>query len=389
MLTIQPKLNSNYTIPSQIKKDNNVNSFLTKNPQDVQTAPLSAICANKNINFKARITDDIEHKEYMKMSEEERDVYRRKHTDFFKLINISELYITRGRSTFSRLPLTFKGDMDDFIDVSRDYNKYRDNKIICVGRSPKWFLNTSLWMKDGIKTYDFCAFSSNWYKRDGNGGGRNQVLVKEKMPTPEEEKAYREYLGRPEVNCTPKEIVRAAKETGKPVIITDYIHSGCGLASFLDILSKFAEEDGILEDFAKSIKLVTLSSEEYLEYPLQCKNAFAKPTVILPDRLKPFDIEQEYHDMPGDIMSQVLINKNTNECRSTYFPPDAWTVYDPIKYKTGLIPDEILKTMPKKVVKRSVSRFTDAMKDFRNMMNFHILDSLNRKNLLKLQHITK
>lgn len=389
MLKIFPIFNTNYIQHSQTKKKDKINSSLTNPIQDIQPVPLSAVCVNKNVSFKARITDDIEHKEYMKLTEEEKDVYRRKHADFFKLINISELYIRRGRDKFSKLPLTFKTDMDDFIKVSSGYNKYRDNKIICVGRSPKWFLNTSLWMEGGIKTYDFCAFSSNWYKRDGNGGGKNQELVEEKMPTLEEEKAYREYLARPEVNCSPKEIVRAAKETGKPVIITDYIHSGCGLASFLDILSKFAEEDGILEEFANSIKLVTLSSEEYLEYPLQCKNVYSKPTVILPDRLKPFNIEQEYHDMPRDVMAQVLINKNTNECRSTYFPPDAWTVYDPIKYKTGLIPDDVLKTMPKKVIKRSVTRFTDAMKDFRNMMNFHILDSLNKRNLLKLHHITK
>jgi hypothetical protein len=88
-------------------------------------------------------------------------------------------------------------------------------------------------------------------------------------------------------------------------------------------------------------------------------------------------------------MSQVLINKNTNECRSTYFPPNAWTVYDPIKYKTGLIPDDVLKEMPRKVRKRTVSMFTDAMKDFRNLMNFHILDSLHKKDMLKLSHVTK
>lgn len=389
MLKVLPISNHNYSLYSHTE-NNSKSKLATTNPaQDTQTAPLSAIYANKNINFRGRITRDIEFEEYISMTEEEKQEYRDKHTNFFKLIDISELYITRGRNRFSRLPLSFKCDMDDFLKVSSGYNKYKDNKIVCVGRSPKWFLNASLWMKDGINTYDFCAFSSNWYKRDGNGGGKNQVLLEDKLPTPEEEKAYREYLARPEVNCTPQEIVKVAKETGKPVIITDYIHSGCGLASFLDILAKFAEEDGILEEFANSIKLVTLSSEEYLEYPLQCKNAFVVPTVILPDRLKPFNIEQEYHDMPRDVMSQVLINKNTNECRSTYFPPNAWTVYDPIKYKTGLIPDDILKTMPKKVQKRAVSKFTPAMKDFRNLMNFNILDSLNKRNLLKLQHVTR
>ena len=71
-----------------MKKDK-INSSLTNPIQDIQPAPLSSVCVNKNVSFKARITDDIEHKEYMKLTEEEKDVYRRKHADFFKLINIS------------------------------------------------------------------------------------------------------------------------------------------------------------------------------------------------------------------------------------------------------------------------------------------------------------
>ena len=47
--------------------------------------------------------------------------------------------------------------------------------------------------------------------------------------------------------------------------------------------------------------------------------------------------------MSSNVMKQILIDKNTNECRSTYFPPNAWGVYDPDKYKTGIIPDEELK----------------------------------------------
>ena len=388
MLRISPINYTNYAFSNKTNKPEEPQTSPVSTPQNIVKAPASAILLNNNISFKKRITEDIEKEDYLKMSEETKEEYRKKHADYFKLIDIKELYITRGRNKYSKLPLTHKTDMDDFLEVSKCYNKYKDNKIICVGRSPKWFLNASIWMKDGINTYDFCAFSSNWYERNGNGGGPIQTFVESRYPTEEEQKAFKEYIARPEVNCSPKTIVKAAKETGKPVIITDYIHSGCGLASFLDILSKFAEEEGILEEFANSIKLVTLSSEEYLDDPLQVVNAFAKPTVILPDRLKPFNIEQEYVDMPRDVMSQVLINKNTNECRSTYFPPAAWPVYDPIKYKTGLISNEEIKKIPtsiwSKIFHRTQVMFTDAMQDFRNLMNFHILDSLAKKKLLKV-----
>ena len=213
-----------------------------------------------------------------------------------------------------------------------------------------------------------------------------QFLKKDKLPTQEERIAYRNYLER--VNCTPQNIVDAAKKTGKPVIITDYIHSGCGLASFLDILAQFAKEDGILEEFANSIKLFTLSSIEYFDY-LEIDNTYSYyPALILPDILKPFKIEQEYHDMPMEVMKGVLIDKNTNECRSTYYPPIAWPIYDPDKYRTNLIPDDELRKL-KKVGSRMKIRFTDSMRDYRNLMNFRILDALNTRKLLKATHITR
>ena len=92
--------------------------------------------------------------------------------------------------------------------------------------------------------------------------------------------------------------------------------------------------------------------------------------------------------MSASVMREMLINKNTNECRSTYYPPAAWKIYDPTDFKTGLIQDKDLKNIPE-IMKRTSVRFTDGMKDYRNLMNFRILDALNSRNLLKLKHITK
>jgi hypothetical protein len=240
-------------------------------------------------------------------------------------------------------------------------------------------------MKDGIEDYDFIAFSSNWYDR-AELKNKQWLSSKRLPPTNEEKKAYKEYLKRK--NCYPTDIVKSFQDTGKQVIITDYIHSGCGLASFLDLLAQFAQEEGILDDFAKSIKLFTLSSMEYLE-DLGLRNDFMYPTMILPDILKPYKIEQEYHDMAYGVMDSILIDKNSNECRSTYYPPKAWLAYNPDKFRTGLVSDEELMKMSKKLRKRTGNEFTDAMKDYRNLLNFRILDGLNERGLLKLKHITK
>ena len=63
--------------------------------------------------------------------------------------------------------------------------------------------------------------------------------------------------------------------------------------------------------------------------------------------------------------------------------------YNPDKFRTGLIPDEELLKMSKKMIKRCGNGFTDGMKDYRNLLNFRILDVLNKRDMLKLKHITR
>ena len=91
------------------------------------------------------------------------------------------------------------------------------------------------------------------------------------------------------------------------------------------------------------------------------------------------------------LKKSILIDKNTNECRSTYYPSGAWTIYKPDKFKTGLIKDlkkvkDLIKLLPQN---KSVSAFKPVMRDYRNLLNFRILDGLNARNLLKKVHHSK
>jgi len=150
-----------------------------------------------------------------------------------------------------------------------------------------------------------------------------------------------------------------------------------------------AEEQGVLDEFAHSIQLFTMGSIEYID-DLGYDSWYAIPRVILPERLQPYNgvIKQEFHDMSASVLRSILIDKNTNECRSTYYPHSAWTVYNPKKYKTGIIEPEKLKEMPR-VRDGEVNTFTDAMKDYRNLMNFRILDYLHQNDMLKEKHRTR
>ena len=326
-------------------------------------------------NHESRTVAGVEYFAYKNMSEPMKRLMRKKCNEFNKKVDASEL----KNANKKYLPLMDDRSMKQFVDVCKVYCNLRNEPILCLGRSPKWFLNTALWMKGGIDDYKFVAFSKYWYRHDPDEG---MVRINSMAPTKEEIKSYKRYLK--SIQADPKHIVDVHKKTGKKVIITDYIDTGKGACSFLDLMSQIAEQEGVLEEFAKSIRIVGIGSMEYIESRHYDDEEVSEPSVPLPERLWPYkkEIKQEFHNMPLAVFEQMLINENTNECRATYYPHDAWTVYQPNRYKTGIITDKKLGELRKKCP-RSASNFTPAMRDYRNLLNFRILDYLNENGLLR------
>ena len=395
MLTISP-INQNMSFAVKNIKNN---SYSKENTNYVSKDYNPAYYMPANISFGRRIIPkDVGHASYKLLTEDQKDIYRTMYENFYKLINIDELYWSEGRNIYSKLPLSSDVDMEDFLKVAKSYNQYRadkangikENRIICLGRSPKWFLNASLWMKGGIQDYTFTAFSSNCYHRNGCGVGDKLFRDDMKEPTIEQAYAYKKYLKR--INCTPTDLVESAQKTGKPVIITDYIHSGSGVTSWLDLMSKYAKDDGVLDDFAKCIRLHTISSNDYIDNVLEYNNAFPHPRVLMPSKLEKYDIPQDYYDMTADVLKSMLVDKNTNECRSTFYSPQAWTIYSPEKFQIAqMTPEELQSAYDyhKKFggIFPNMDVWTDAMKDYRNLMNFRILDYLSTHDMLDNRNI--
>ncbi|MBE7712208.1 MAG: hypothetical protein E7Z87_00515 [Cyanobacteria bacterium SIG26] len=395
-----------------------------------QTSPIANVKVpagftyGANIHFRAKeinnITDisrpnpnrsvnNITHELYMEMTDwtkkRHRLMYKNFHTN--PCINHQELY----RPDQARLPLQDPKVMDKFIETSKIYTKYKDQPIICLGRSPKWFLNTALWMKDGINDYKFVAFSERWYWPDKVEGVRRRAS---EAPTDKEIRAYRRYLK--DVGADPITMVANMKKTGQKTVITDYINSGKGATSFLEVLADYADDLGILEEFSKSFEIVGIGSMKYMEELDPFAELISQPRVILPEKLWPYwrNIKQTYHDIDYNVFEDMLLNENVNECRSTYYPHRYWTAYRPDRLKTGIAIDP--KTISKKLdelaeiekkfgidktknklkynkdddtVKLYISSFSPAMGDYRNLMQFWILDNLAQRGLLKEKHTTK
>ena len=379
---------ANYSSQNKINFSQNINSETNKNTIKQNQYPTQSNLLNykyyqNKLNFlsfegdnrNTRRVPDIDYFEYKSLSSNMKQILRKKCIEFNKDVNINELKNEKK----AYLPLMDDRIMEEFLKVCDLYRGLKDEPILCLGRSPKWFLNTALWMKDGIDDYKFVAFSKNWYRYDRNEG---LIRMDRYAPTPEEKRAYKRYLKG--IQADPQHIVNVHKKTGKKIVITDYIDTGKGASSFLDIMSEIAEEDGILEDFAKSIRIFGIGCLDYIEKRYYDDEEISIPSVQLPEKLMPYkkEIKQEFHNMPLDLFEQMLINENTNECRSSFYPHEAWTVYKPNRYKTGMITSKKIEELKGKSPK-SVGNFTPAMRDYRNLLNFRILDYLAKHNRLR------
>jgi hypothetical protein len=352
------------------KKEQGMHEVNIPKQSEFAKIPFASLRAISNINFTAnfKAVPDIERMEYLSLSEEDKIRLRRKCAKFDKTVNPDDLFIISKRY----LPLSAKDEMKQFIEFSSQYNKLKGSPIICLGRSPKWPLSASLWMKDGIDDYSYVAFSKSWYdkKTDWQTGERYLEKNASMAPTEVQENAYKLYLKL--INADPKSIIESAQKAGKEVVITDYVQTSKGMTSFLDLASRYAEKQGVLDEFSKSIKFFLIGSKQYSESFYNDDEAIPDPRAVFPETLEkvlprtlfghPYP-QQEYHDMPLDIFKQVLVNENTNECRSTFYPKEYWQSMKPCHSKP---------------------QFSSGMRDFRNLLNFRILDYLNAKDLLKI-----
>ena len=346
---------------SNFSKPNKVFNSTERN----NTSELTGTNYVNQINFRSlykpeRTVIDIGFEEYKGLKESTKQRYRKLYKIYDKnpFINKEDLVDPK----YQYLPLQSEERLDKFFDISKEYLKYKGHPIVCLGRSPKWFLNTALWMKDGIDNYTFVAFSKYWYLPDKQDGARK---IDRMAPLPEEEAEYKKYLKA--IGSDPKTLVQKAKETGKKVIITDYVCSGKGMCSFLDLMGRYAEEQGVLDEFGNSIKIVGIGSMDYMENLNPYAEYVSEPSVPLPKILWPYyrKIEQVFHNMDYVVFKEMLLNQNSNECRSTYYPHETWTLYKPNQFKTGIIKDfkKVQKLIERSKTEKCTTSFKPAMAD--------------------------
>ncbi|MBR1425625.1 hypothetical protein IJ579_08695 [bacterium] len=264
--------------PIQIQKNVTPNNIDTQAEKQMQYSKVPAgFTYGANIHFgsgefgkKRRIVSVplIEFENYKTMPQARKERFRRLYREFHEILDESQMETMLKidkHPEFMKLPLQTEREMDEFIKVAQMYSQYKEHPIICLGRSPKWFLNTSLFMRDGIPDYKFVAFSGRWFRiYDGDFGDYSGLVRLEQLaPTKAEEKAYKKYLRN--IQADPISIIKRTQAAGKKTMITDYVDTGKGMTSFLDLMSRYAEEQGVLDEFGHSFDILTIGCNEYRE----------------------------------------------------------------------------------------------------------------------------
>ena len=408
-----PKIQLNgLTNTKYIHRNNNMNVDCKKSYASQPTTefahPPIGFQYNANIHFtglndktyKVHV-DSINWEDYMEMSPTKKKRLKILSQTFDQVIDDEQrafLLKIDPHPDHLRIPLQSKDTMEQFLKAAKMYSEYRDHPIVCLGRSPKWFLNASFYMTDGIMGYDFVPFSGSWYKINDGDFGDNSGLrrIDDLAPTKSQETAYRKYLAK--IEADPVSLIKKADATGHKVIITDYIDTGKGLTSFLELMSKYAQEQGVLDEFGHSFDLVTIGSNEYRQ---NRKNVeyLSNPSVWMPELLEPYNrattawgtgqiIQQRYFNLDRNVHEEMLMNQITNECRSTFYPRWAWDQYDCDKFKIGKFYDlnkyeDLINNIAASTKQKSVSIYNESVQAFRNLLNALILSALEERNMLR------
>jgi hypothetical protein len=154
-------------------------------------------------------------------------------------------FIKECKLKYPGYPFLEENNLDELVSLSKFFSyRHSDNRLVGIGRSPLWVLETGKLIKNGIDDYINAAFSGAFYP--------------ECMPDKTVIDHYRNYLKKIELD--PETIVNKLKEKGQKTIFIDLVGTGDRMNSFTQIFSDWAKEidnnlKGFFNDFKESIAI--------------------------------------------------------------------------------------------------------------------------------------
>lgn len=146
------KINSisafNYTskaFPTKPKENYNKNNSLANVSEPRYFRIPNSVLFTGEANTRQRIID-VDFYSYRNLRLGQRQILRKQYNNFENLVNVEELAAPKN----PKLPLKSDVAMKHYIDVCKKYTEFKNDPILCLGRSPKWFLSGAYWMRDGL-----------------------------------------------------------------------------------------------------------------------------------------------------------------------------------------------------------------------------------------------
>jgi len=191
-------------------------------------------------------------RQYLELTESEKQHLRAQFQEVFKpRLSETARLIYGDKAEPNTYPLTKDPLTEQLVTSAQTLSStYPNDKIVALGRSPLWFVETARLLEGSPERYEYVAFSGRWYERGQEknrfgfeSSGSAALRPGPVGPNSVQIQAYRTYLSN--LGLDPIAIVRNAEEKGRKTIVVEYTQFGESLMSFLSVLSDWAEEQGL------------------------------------------------------------------------------------------------------------------------------------------------
>lgn len=160
-------------------------------------------------------------------------------------------------------------DFKQITKIAEDIDKmFPNSQVYSVGQSLGWIIEAIKMMntfRPTRSTFQHIPFSKS-FLTDGESDSESDedayfrtpgifTYKSRDMPTDEEQNNYRLFLQ--SHGLDPENILSRYENSGRQTVILDYINSGCGIASFLYFLRKWAKEKNV--DLTNALRVVVLT----------------------------------------------------------------------------------------------------------------------------------
>ena len=153
---------------------------------------------------------------------------------------------------FERHPFVSQKCSKEFLsDISCIPSLYKNDRKIALGRSPLWVVESLKYLDKAEESYKKVCFSAGWKNPN--------ALHVVKKPSESQVKAYRHYLK--ELEMDPQSIVKNARE-GHKTVLMDYMESGNGMRSFLELIDDWAKEEHLDQEVREALILHIFQHKE-------------------------------------------------------------------------------------------------------------------------------